>query len=166
MRTQYKKFANRGFTLLECLIAIVLVGIAVAALVAANGSFTRVNAQASELSTAEYLIEQIRELTDLLAVVDPQGGTAVFGPEEGSVSNYDDIDDFDNAVFNPPITADKQILSDFSAYTQQVIVQNINTSNFDQVVADHSTNYVRVSVTILLNGKEVTTSRWIRARYP
>jgi prepilin-type N-terminal cleavage/methylation domain-containing protein len=165
MSKRFRKALNGGFTLLECLIAIVLVGIAVAALVAANGSFTRVNAQASELSTAEYLIEQIRELTDLLAVVDPQGGT-LFGPEEGSFINYDDIDDFDNAVFNPPITADKQTLNDFGAYTQQVIVQNINTSNFDQVVADHSTNYVRVSVTILLNGKEVTTSRWIRARYP
>lgn len=165
MSKRFRKAVNGGFTLLECLIAIVLVGIAVAALVAANGSFTRVNAQASELSTAEYLIEQIRELTDLLAVVDPQGGT-LFGPEEGSFINYDDIDDFDNAVFNPPITADKQTLNDFGAYTQQVIVQNINTSNFDQVVADHSTNYVRVSVTILLNGKEVTTSRWIRARYP
>ncbi|MFA5422884.1 MAG: type II secretion system protein [Phycisphaerae bacterium] len=146
MRTQYKKFANRGFTLLECLIAIVLVGIAVAALVAANGSFTRVNAQASELSTAEYLIEQIRERSDLFS--------------------YEDVYSFDDAAFNPPITADGQVLNDFGAYTQRVTVENINPSNFELVVVDHSTNYVRVSVTILLNGKKVTTSRWIRARYP
>ena len=62
---------NSGFTLLECLLATLLIGVAVAALVAANSSFTKVNGSAVELSTAEFLIEQIKELTDMLPGTDP-----------------------------------------------------------------------------------------------
>jgi prepilin-type N-terminal cleavage/methylation domain-containing protein len=159
------KTVDSGFTLLECLLAVLLVGMAVTALVAANGSFTRVNGEAAELSTAEFLIEQIRELTDLVAVVDPESEDAFFGAEEGSVNNYDDVDDFDNAVFNPPITADRQVLNDFKAYTQTVTVQNISPSNFENVVADHGSDFVRVTVSISLNGQEVTSASWIRANY-
>ena len=52
-----------GFTLIEALISIVLVGIAIAALVGSNQSFTIVNGVGLELSTAEVLTEQIREQT-------------------------------------------------------------------------------------------------------
>lgn len=165
MFKRIRKTADGGFTLLECLLAVLLVGMAVAALVAANGSFTQINGAAAELSTAEFLIEQIRELTDLVAVVDPEGGITFFGPEEGSVNNYDDVDDFDNAVFNPPITSDRQVLNDFKAYTQTVTVQNISPSNFENVVADHGSNFVRVTVSVLLNGQEVASASWIRANY-
>ncbi len=159
-----KKTYN-GFTLLECLLATVLIGIAVAALVAANGSFTRINGDAAELSTAEFLIEQIRELTDLLPATDPDFSGWTFGCLEGSLALYDDVDDFDNRVFNPPITSDRQTLNDFSAYTQEVTVVNINESNFEQVVADNSTAFLKVTVRIMLNGKEISSASWIRARY-
>ena len=141
---QTAKKVDGGFTLLECLLAVLLVGIAVAALVAANGSFTRVNAAGAELSTAEFLIEQIRERTDLVA--------------------YDDVDGFHNAVFNPPITADGQILSDFSAYTQTVTVQNVSESNFEQPGGTDS-NFIKVTVTVSLSGQNITSASWIRANY-
>ena len=84
------KKTDRAFTILECLFAIVLVGIAVAALVAGNGSFTRVNSAAVELSTAEYLIQQIKELTDLLPGTDPDFSYMTFVAS----NDYDDVDDF------------------------------------------------------------------------
>lgn len=160
-----KTFQPGGFTLIECLFAVFLVGVAVLALVAASGSLTKVNAVGTELSTAEFLLEQIRELTDLVAVIDPEQGTAVFGAEEGSLASYDDVDDFDNASFNPPVSSDRQVLNDFAAYTQTVIVENINPSNFEQVVANHSSDYVRVTVSVSLNGNEITSARWIRTNY-
>jgi prepilin-type N-terminal cleavage/methylation domain-containing protein len=54
---------KHGFSLIEVLIAILLVGLAIASLLVANGSFTKANAAATDLSTAEFLIEQIREQT-------------------------------------------------------------------------------------------------------
>jgi type II secretory pathway pseudopilin PulG len=154
-----------GFSLIEALIAVILVGLAIAALLASNSALTIANSEGAELSTAEFLTEQIRELTAMLDVVDPQTGIGTFGPEEPNFISYNDVDDFDGAVFTPPISADKSILNDFSAFTQQVTVENVSASNFELVVGDHSSSFVRVTVRILLNGREVSSACWIRARY-
>ena len=49
----------RAFTLVEVMIAVVLIGIAIAALVASNAAFTQANSFGIDLSTAEFLIEEI-----------------------------------------------------------------------------------------------------------
>jgi prepilin-type N-terminal cleavage/methylation domain-containing protein len=160
-----KKYKN-GFSFVEVLIAIVLVGIAIASLVTANSALTKANGAGADLSTAEFLIEQIRELTATLAVIDPQTGISTFGPEGAeNLANYDDLDDFDGLSFNPPIDARRNTLNDLSGYTQQVTVENVNASNFEQVVTDHSSHFVRVTVKASINSKEISSSSWLRARY-
>jgi prepilin-type N-terminal cleavage/methylation domain-containing protein len=157
---------KNGFTLIEVLIAILLVGFAIAALISANGALTQANGAGIELSTAEFLIEQIRELTTVLPVIDPTTGTTTFGPETSeTLASYDDIDDFNGASFSPPISADRNSLNDLSAYTQQITVQNVSESNFEQVVSNHSSFFVRVDVKILLNAREISSARWLRTRY-
>jgi len=158
------KYEN-GFTLVEVLIAVLLVGLAITALLAANGSFTIANGLGADMSTAEFLIEQIRELTALLPVVDPQTETTTFGPEEAGLANYDDLDDFSDASFSPPINADRQVLNNFAAFSQQVTVENVAAANLEQVVGNHDSSFVRVSVRVLLNSKEISSASWIRARY-
>ncbi|UCG57888.1 MAG: prepilin-type N-terminal cleavage/methylation domain-containing protein [Phycisphaerales bacterium] len=161
---QYKRY-NKGFTLVEVLIAVILVGLAVTALLTASGSFTMANGAGADLSTAEFLAEQIRELTALLPVVDPQSETDVFGPEEGGLSDYDDLDDFDGASFSPPISAGRAVLNNFAAFTQQVVVENVSAGNFEQVVGDHTSPFVRVTVRVFLNGSEISSAGWVRALY-
>ena len=161
---RYTRYEN-GFSLVEVLISVILVGLAVAALVVANGSFTMANSVGTDLSTAEFLIEQIRELTALLPVIDPQSGTTTFGPEEASLADYDDVDDFDGATFSPPINSNRVVLSDFAAFSQQVTVENINSANFEQIVADHSSDFVRITIQVFLNAEEISSTRLIRARY-
>ena len=132
---------------------------------AANSSFTRANGAGVNLSTAEFLLEQVKELTATLPVIDPETETATFGPEEPNLAGYDDLDDFDGASFSPPINAGRASLADFAAFTQQVTVENISASDFEQVVADHSTAFVRVTVNVLMNGTQISSASWIRARY-
>ena len=134
-----------GFTLIEVLIAIVLLGIAIASLVAANSSFTRANAAGTELSTAEFLIEQIRERTTLV--------------------DYDNLYGFDDASFSPPISVDGEVLNNFAAFSQEITVQNISATNFEQVVPDGTSSFVRVTVRVLLNSEEISSTSWIRANY-
>ena len=97
MQNQKTKIENRksigGFTLIEVLIATILVGLAIAALLGANSSFTMANGVGTDMSTAEFLAEQIRELTAMLPVVDPDTKTA-FDTPEASWTSYDDVDDF------------------------------------------------------------------------
>jgi prepilin-type N-terminal cleavage/methylation domain-containing protein len=156
-----------GFTLIEILIAVLLVGIAIASLVVANSSFTKANAAGTDLSTAEFLLEQLRELTVLLPVVDPNTNMATFGPEAGetTLADYDDLDDFDDAVFSPPISADRATLNGFAEFTQQVTVENVSAGNFEQVMADHGSFFVRVTAKVFLNSKEIVSADWVRASY-
>jgi prepilin-type N-terminal cleavage/methylation domain-containing protein len=155
-----------GFSLIEVLFAVLLVGLAIASLMAANGAFTKANGAGTDQSTAEFLVGQIRELTMLLPVVDPETEITTFGPETGeTLATYDDLDDFDSASFSPPINADRTTLSQFSAFSQLVKVENVSASNFEQVVADHSSNFVRVTVNVYLNSREISSASWLRARY-
>ena len=161
---------SSGFTFVEVLIAILLVGLAIAALMAANRAFTMANDAGTDLSTAEFLIEQIKELMALLPVVEPgtpESAVDVFGPEpdETTLVAYDDLNDFDNMSFSPPINANRIALNNFAAYSQQVTVENVNASNFEQVVADHGSSFVRVTVRVYLNSKEISSTSWLRARY-
>jgi prepilin-type N-terminal cleavage/methylation domain-containing protein len=160
--TKYKS----GFTLIEVLFAVLLIGLAIASLMTANAAFTKANGAGTDLSTAEFLIGQIRELTMLLPVIDPQDELATFGPETGeTLADYDDLDDFNGATFSPPINAERTALSEFPAYSQQITVQNVNASNFEQVVANHSSNFVRVTVQVYLNSRQISSASWLRARY-
>ena len=160
--TKYKS----GFSLIEVLIAILLVGLAMAALMASNTAFTKANGAGTDLSTAEFLVEQIRELTALLPVIEP-GSTdwTTFGKEGETLDTYDDLDDFDGLSFSPPIDADRNSLNDLAAYSQQVTVENVNASNFEQVEADTTSSFVRVTVRVYLNSKEITSASWLRAQY-
>ncbi len=155
----------KGFTLVEILIAVILVGLAIASLVGGNAALSIANGSGVDLSTAEFLAEQIRELTAMVAVVDPQTTTATFGAEEASLVDYDDLDDFDGAVFSPPIDAARVQLGSFTGFSQWVTVENIRASNFEQTIADHGSDFVRVTVEVRLNGKSLSTVRWIRANY-
>ena len=162
---QNTKYKN-GFSLIEVLIAVLLVGLAVASLVASNSAFTKANRAGTDLSTAEFLVEQIRELTALLPVIDPGSTVWTFGPEASeTLATYDDLDDFDGTSFSPPINANRLPLNDLAAYSQQVTVENVNASNFEQVVADTTTSFVRVTVRVYLNSKEISSTSWLRARY-
>jgi prepilin-type N-terminal cleavage/methylation domain-containing protein len=155
-----------GFTFIEVLIATLLVGLAAAALVAANWAFTKANDAGTDLSTAEFLLEQIKELTALLPVVDPNDDT-IFGPETGETwANYNDLDDFNGENFSPPINAERVVLNDYATFSQQVTVENVNASDFEQVEPDlPRTNFVRVTVNVYQNSQLITSANWLRARY-
>ncbi len=165
---------NSGFTMIEVLIGILLVGLAVAALMAANTALTRANGAGTELSTAEFLLGEIRELTALLPLADPGGGLT-FGPEGGeTLATYNDLDDFDGAVFSPPISADRTVLNDSAAFSQHITVENVSASNFEQVMVDiddseappvFGSDFVRVTVTVFMNSRQINSASWLRARY-
>ena len=168
---EHQPSSIRGFSLVEVLIATLLVGLSIAALMAANGSFSMANAAGADLSTSEFLIEQIRELTTMLPLTDPNADTwTTLGPESGeaNVALYNDVDDFDgfdSDTLGAPISAQRTPLTDLSIFRQQVLVQKLNPSNFDEIWSDNSgSNFARITVVISRNGP-ICTASWVRARY-
>ena len=164
---KYKIQKPNAFTLIEALFAVLLIGVAIVSLLGANIALTNANSAGADLSTAEFLIEQIRELTTLLPVVDPQTATTTFGPEAGetTLANYDDVDDFNGASFSPPVNNLGQAINQLSRFTQLVTVENVSAGNFQQTVAAHSSDFVRVTVQVSANSEEIASASWIRARY-
>ncbi len=155
-----------GFSLIEVLIAVILVGLAIAALVAANSALTRANGAGTDLTTAEFLIGEISELTALLPVVDPESGTSTFGPETGeTLTDYDDLDDFSGANFSPPINTERATINSAAGFSQRITVQNVSASDFEQVMSNHSSDFVRVTVRVFLNSRLISSESWLRARY-
>jgi prepilin-type N-terminal cleavage/methylation domain-containing protein len=135
---------KNGFTLIEILIAVVLIGLAVVSLVASSMSFTQANGFGTNLSTAEFLVQQVRELT--------------------AMADYSDLFSYDGVSFNPPKGANNEVLVDFSEFTQYVTVDNVDDSDFESVVGDHCSNFVRVTVDVRLNSRVLSSSSWVRAR--
>jgi type II secretory pathway pseudopilin PulG len=163
----------KGFSFVEILISIILVGLSITALVVASNSFTQANGTGADISTAEFLIEQIRELTTLLPMLDPAITAATWttlGSDAGeTLATYDDVDDFDgfnSAALGAPIDAGRNPLNDLAAFTQSVTVERVSRLDFSQVVADSATSpFIRVTVRIDLSGREISSASWIRALY-
>lgn len=105
--------APRGFTLLETLLALTITLVGVLSVMQAQRSFLYNNQWSSQAATANYLANEIRELTRsfprhdqtsggiYLTVPGDPNSLAGWGPEpnEVSVGDLDDLDDLDGAVF-------------------------------------------------------------------
>ncbi|OHB55798.1 MAG: hypothetical protein A2Y07_08210 [Planctomycetes bacterium GWF2_50_10] len=156
---------KRGFTLIEALISIVLLGVAIAALMVSNGAMTSANGAGIEMSTAEFLVEQIRELTAGLPTVDPQTGKATFGAETGeNLATYDDVDDFKAKTYCPPIDAARAQLTAYIAYTQQITIDKVLATDLTAIDATGASDFFRVTVKVFLNGKELSRASWVRVK--
>lgn len=111
-RTRSRARSGRGFTLLETMLALVIIGVGILAFIDAQSAFTRSNNWSSSAATGVLLANEIREMTRRLPRHDPvtglslvqQSGSPVlqgWGRETGEVSvdDIDDLDDLDGASF-------------------------------------------------------------------
>jgi len=124
---------SRGFTLLETALATVIIGVGVLAMIEAQASFTRTNDFSSNSATGNYLANELRERMHRLPRHDPVSGlyTIVAGGSstvrgwgaeagENGILDYDDLDDFDGAVFGAggafagPVDATGTVLQEIS----------------------------------------------------
>lgn len=110
--------ARAAFTLLETMLAMVILTVGVVAVVQAQREFLIQNLWSTHASTATYLATEIRELsrsfsrhdrlTGGLYFTDPADTSTLtgWGPESGEneVFDLDDLDDLDGAVFGPATT--------------------------------------------------------------
>ena len=140
------KTRKRGFTLIEALFAAMLLGLVIAALAAASGAFTMANGYGVNLSTAEFLIEEVRERT---ANID----------FDTLVTTYD------GQTFSPPVDINGTAMSDFSGFSQQVEIDYVESGNFSNTVTG-PTDFIRVTVTVNKGGVPISSTSWIRANIP
>lgn len=134
---------SRGFTLIEVLFAAMLIGLVVAAIAVSSGAATMVNGVSIDLSTAEFLIEELREQT--------------------AAVSFDNLPALDALTHNPPVDITGAAMAEFDAFTQQIDVDYVEPTNLQQTAASPPTDFVRVTVTITKNNSPVSAASWIRA---
>lgn len=138
-----RKKQQHGFTMIEAIMAAMLLGVVIAALAAASGAFTMANGYGIDLSTAEFLIEQIRE--------------------RATNMDFTTLAASDGVSYNPPIDMEGTSLTDFSAFTQAIDVDHMQAGNLDQIDASGTSDFVRVTVTITKDSVPLNSTSWIRA---
>lgn len=138
-----KKKNKNGFTLIEVLFAAMLIGLVVAAIAVSSGAATMVNGVSIDMSTAEFLTEEIREQTAAVA--------------------FADLVALNGVTHNPPVDITGTAMSEFGAFSQQIDVRYVSESNLQTVVTG-PTDFMRVTVTVTKNNAPVSSASWIRAR--
>lgn len=135
---------QKGFTLIEILIATVLLGIGIIALVRASAAFTDANREGVNISTAQFLAGQVRE----------------------RLARYDfsQLSSFDGDVNSPPIGADGTAINSLSDYSQSINIEYVDSNDFTETVT-YDTDFVRVKVTVSKDNEDIVESSWIRANH-
>lgn len=161
------RIVARGFTLIEATLATIIVGTGILAAVQLFGTCAQQNMHSAQATVAMSLANNVQEAMGGLAFYDPQFGHATHGPEAGeSLNNYDDLDDFNNLTFNPPIDANKQSVAEMAKYSQIVTVRPVwpdqpSSNNNDAnptISAATYTGAVRIRVRVMY--RPVASAAW------
>ena len=176
-RTSSLARGRRGFTLIEAAIATVVVGSGVVAVMSAQRAFHVQNEWAAQAAVAQQLGVEVRELVLGLPQRDPVTGDDAWGPEadEDGVGDFDDLDDFDGAVFDSadgsgPLNALRAPIAEMDGWRQRVSVENIDPFEITRTVADGSSDLMRVTVVVERREageaapREFTRVSWIAPR--
>jgi hypothetical protein len=168
---------TRGFTLMEASLAVLIVGVGFLAVIELFSACTVENQRSSQLTTAQMLVTNIQELTANLAFKDPYYAATTWGGEGGeTITNFNDLDDFDGVTFNPPRDSTRAVIPELSKYTQVVTVMPIDPNrpgnNTDpakpEIGKGTYTGGVRMRVIVLYREHanevpaEVMRSTWVR----
>jgi type II secretory pathway pseudopilin PulG len=158
---------GEGFTLAEVLIAVVLVGLGVAALMVAAQSSTQVNAAGWDLTQATYIAQEIREWTLKLPFSDPDPADAGNppGPDGTNPQIFvDDLDDLMDVTYGPPRNGVGQAISDLGNWSELIHLDWKDPDDLCTTVVPGSSDVIRVAVTVSHNGGEVLTTGWLVVR--
>ena len=163
---------GRGFTLVEIAVATAIVGIALAALLAAVGSNTRSNDAGAKLTPGVFLAQEIREWTLTLPFSDRDSGDADNppGPDGTSPQVFvDDLDDFYGTdglgtTYNPPRNGRGTAIPELAGWSQTITLTWRDPNDIATPVTAGTSDLISVQVGVAYQGKSVTGASWLVAR--
>ena len=133
---------SRGFTLIEAMIAMVIVGVAVTAMLQLLAAGTTCNIEAAQSTMAVNLARNIREMTLRMP--------------------YADVRAMDGKTWVRPVDSRGEVIPGFAGWSQRLDVQPVNFGALKTNVVDADPEAVRVTVEVIYNGGLVGAVRWYR----
>jgi len=140
-----------GFTLVEAVIASVIVGVMVVAALNTLGASARARRIQATRSQGPALAGELMAEILQAPYSDPDGSPR-FGPEGSERarprSRYDDVDDYHNWSASPPQLKDRTVLKDLAGWRREVTVAYANPDNpAANVGSDQGLKRITVTVT-------------------
>jgi len=157
---------KKGFTLVEVLVATILIAIGVTSLLAAMATSTQSNTAGRDLAQGSLLCQEIREWTLRLPMIDPDEADQGNPPgNDGSDPQtfVDDLDDLMGVTFSPPRDATGAVIADMDQWSQTINITWRNASDISSIVTDGTSDVVYVEVVVSRLGNEVCRTGWVVA---
>jgi prepilin-type N-terminal cleavage/methylation domain-containing protein len=169
MRTSTSRTGRGGFTLVEVVIATVLVGLALTAIMISVRSNTIVNDAGTKLTQASFLAQEIREWTLTLPFRDQDVGDRGNppGPDGSNPQVWvDDLDDLMNVTYCPPRDGEGYAINALPDWSQSITMTWRDPNNLSQTVANGTSDVISVNVDVKHSNKLVLSSGWLVTKKP
>ena len=148
---------NQGLSLIEVMVSLLIISIGLVGFgMAIPMQKDNVGAMQEE-RIALLLAKQMMEEIQSKAYEDPNQTPVLFGLEPGENAprkNFDDVDDYAGIDENPPQYPDGTLMDgnegrpDYQNFRRQVIVQNVDDSNYSLTSSNGATDSKRITVTV------------------
>lgn len=140
----------RGFSLIESLVAMLLIGLLLVAVLRTVGASRATQAVVERRVLAEELAYALLEEALAMPYEDPEepGGFGAEGgdPAGSARAKFDDLDDYHGWVGSPPQTRDGQPIPGAGGYERRIDVSRTNPSDLTAAVTEVGLRRVRVRV--------------------
>lgn len=140
-----RRVRRSGFTLIEAMLAVMIVGIGIAALMQVFTTGTMVNQYGDQLSKAVFLAEELRSMTD-------------------DVAYFDDVAAFDEQSFSG-VDSNGDPVAGLDDFQQSFVVVELYPINFTKAnpIGSGPEELLRLTVNVSHNGNPVTSMSWLRS---
>ncbi len=170
-----------GFTLIETAVAIVVVGLGVAAILVSTAAGSRANNHGKKLTQATFLAQEVREWTLRLPFSDqdPADANNPPGPDGTDPQTFvDDLDDLlgndrTGVTYDPPRSGTcpgiptnylGDPIGDMVGWSQHIDLTWRSQNDLNSIVADGASDLVYVEVTVSRRGEEMIKTGWLVTR--
>lgn len=164
-RSIHHSAAHRGFSMIEVVVASLMVGTLFVSAIGLIGEIRRSQKQLADTSRARHLAGDL--MSDILVrhYEDPDNPNS-FGHEPGESPiarpTFDDIDDFDGYTESPPQLAGGTEMAGFDGWSRRVEVVWVASNNLATPVTN-PTGIKRITVTVTRDGKVVASDMALRS---
>jgi MSHA pilin protein MshD len=154
-----------GVTLIELIVALVIVGIAVAGVVTVYVNTVRRSADPMVQQQAQFLAEAYLEEILLKRFFDPETGLVCSGALEAGRALFDNVCDYNGLSDSPPQNQLGGALAGLTGYTVNVSVDSSGAVDLNGLNNAPAIRVLRVDVTVIGPNNVVSTLSGYRTNY-